>query len=212
MGAISIGRDPASAYSQHVVTRLLDFTSSKSPWARRLWDVGTFLALEELHEAGTWVDRRVLSQAAVDWQRHELERLLGDDPALGAKGYRRELQEVLRTHLTLASDGRRKLRHLIDIARPEYLSRWEACVGDVDPPRPEKVARAVAAHLMDSGYSLEGLNRWLRDGKSQLSAVDLIGHSGQRGADDPGSRFQSVQSACRCALVPDRGEGFRTSC
>ncbi|WP_432921157.1 hypothetical protein ACQPZZ_21850 [Microbispora sp. CA-135349] len=25
----------------------------------------------------------MLSQAAVDWQRHTLERLLGDDPALG---------------------------------------------------------------------------------------------------------------------------------
>jgi hypothetical protein len=174
MSATPIGQDPASAYSQHVATRLLDFTSPKAPWTLRLWDVGSFLALEELYEAGTWVDRQVLSQSAVDWQRHELERLLGDDPALGSGVYRKELQETLRTTLTLASDGRRKLRHLIDIARPDYLSRWVSRVAATDPPRHEKVARAVAAHLLDSGHSLEGLNRWLRDGRLGLSAADLI--------------------------------------
>ena len=168
------GHDPASAYSQHVITRLLDFTSPKTPWPRRLWDIGSFLALEELYEAGTWVDHHVLRQAAVDWQRHELERLLGDDPALGSKPFRKELQECLRTTLTTASDGRRKLRHLIDLARPGYLDRWASCVAEPDPPRPEKVARSVATHLLDSGHSMDGLNRWLRDGHLGLSAADLI--------------------------------------
>ncbi|MEU8141636.1 hypothetical protein [Nonomuraea sp. NPDC048901] len=70
--------------------------------------------------AGTWVDRRVLSQSAVDWQRHAVERLFGDDPALGSKAFRRELQDCLRATLTIASDSRRKLRHLIDLGRPGY--------------------------------------------------------------------------------------------
>ncbi|GIH68022.1 hypothetical protein [Sphaerimonospora thailandensis] len=174
MRAIPAGRVPRSPYSRHITTRLLDFTSTATPWPRRLWDVGSFLALEELHEAGTWVDRRVLSQPAVDWQRHALERLLGDDPALGTSAYRRELREVLKTTLTLASDGRRKLRHLIDIAHPGYLDRWASCVAVEDPPRPERVARAVAAHLLDSGHSPAGLQRWLREGRLNLAATDLI--------------------------------------
>ncbi|GAA3441646.1 integrase [Planomonospora venezuelensis] len=168
------GRDPRSSYSRHIATRLLDFTRTGSPWHVRLWDLGSFLALEELHEAGVWVDRRVLSQTAVDWQRHALERLLGDDPALGSKVYRRQLQESLKTTLTLASDGRRKLRHLIDLARPGYLDRWAACAAAEQPPRPERVARAVTAHLLDSGHSLSGLHRWLRDGRSGLAATDLV--------------------------------------
>ncbi|MEU0517127.1 integrase [Streptosporangium sp. NPDC006007] len=174
MNATPAGRDPRSAYSRHITTRLLDFTGVTTPWTRRLWDTGSFLALEELHEAGVWVDRKVLSQSAVDWQRQALERLLGGDPALGSKPYRRELQECVKTTLTIASEGRRKLRHLIDVGRPGYLDRWAACVAVDEPPKPELVARAVAAHLLDSGHSLAGLQRWLRDGRQNLSAVDLL--------------------------------------
>lgn len=174
MHAVPAGCAPRSPYSRHITTRLLDFTSTATPWPRRLWDVSSYLALEELYEAGAWVERKVLSQAAVDWQRHALERLLGDDPALGTAAYRRELRAVLQTTLTVAGDGRRKLRHLIDIGRPGYLNRWSACVTTPDAPRPERVARAVATHLLDSGHSLSGLQRWLRDGRLNLSATDLI--------------------------------------
>jgi hypothetical protein len=174
MSTPPVGQDPTSAYSRHVATRIKDFTTAKAPWSRRLWDVGTFLALDELHEAGTWVPRKVLAQAAVDWQRHAMERILGEDPAVGSPAFRRELREVLNTSLTVASDGRRRLRYLIDTARPEYLSRWVSSVSAADPPRAERVARAVAAHLLDSGHSFAGLQRWIRDGREHLAATDLI--------------------------------------
>ncbi|WP_345433939.1 hypothetical protein [Actinoallomurus vinaceus] len=157
-----------------MATRIKDFTTAKAPWSRRLWDIGTFLALDELHEAGAWVPRKVLAQAAVDWQRHAMERILGDDPAVGSPAFRRELREVLQSSLTVASDGRRRLRYLIDTARPGYLARWASCVTTTDPPRPERVARAVAAHLLDSGHSFAGLQRWIRDGREHLAATDLI--------------------------------------
>ncbi|MCK2220205.1 hypothetical protein MF672_041365 [Actinomadura sp. ATCC 31491] len=168
------GRDASSAYSQHVAARIMNFCDLTTPWPRRLWDVGAFLSLEELYEAGAWVERRVLSQSAVDWQRRELERLLGDDPALGTNAYRRGLQECLRSTLTVAGDGRRKLRHLIDLGRPGYLDRWAACVAGTNPPPPEKAARFIASHLLDSGHSMNGLDRWIRDGRLTLSAADLI--------------------------------------
>ncbi|MEU4407527.1 hypothetical protein AB0F88_23630 [Streptosporangium sp. NPDC023963] len=149
--------------------------------------MSSLLALEELHEAGIWVDRRVLSQGAVDWQRHTMERLLGNDPAMGSGTYRRELQECVKTTLTLASDGRRKLRHLIDIARPGYLDRWATRVAVDAPPAPERVARAVASHLLDSGHSLSGLQRWLRDGRQNLSATDLLSEAATLIATPPRS-------------------------
>lgn len=37
--------------------RLLDFTGDTTPWQRRLWSLGTALALREVYEAGPWVDR-----------------------------------------------------------------------------------------------------------------------------------------------------------
>lgn len=81
----SPGTDPASTYSRHVNARFWDFTNPKTPWSRRLWDVGTFLTLEELHEVGQWLDRQVLSPSAVNWLQHSLEARLGQDAAFGSK-------------------------------------------------------------------------------------------------------------------------------
>ena len=42
----------ANIDDEHVVARLLDFFGSGTAWQRRLWDIGTVLALEEALEAG----------------------------------------------------------------------------------------------------------------------------------------------------------------
>jgi hypothetical protein len=141
------------------------------------------MALEELHESGLWVDRGVLSHSAVDWQCRALERLLGSDPALGTAVVRRELQQTLHTSLTVASEGRRRLRQLIDTARPGYLHRWADHLAQDKPLDPERAARAVAAHLLDGGHSLAGLQRWLQGDNLRLSAVDLVQEAAKLEAD-----------------------------
>jgi hypothetical protein len=178
------GCDPASAYSRHVAARFADFTNPKTPWSRRLWDVGSFLALEELHDAGTWLDRHVLSQGAVSWLKRSLETQLGHDVAFGTREIRQQLTQCLRSDLTVRSDGRRRLRLLVDSARPGYLDRWAARVALAEPPGPERAARAAASHLLDSGHSLIGLRRWLND-RAGLSAVDLITEAAGLAAADP---------------------------
>ncbi|GAA1901931.1 hypothetical protein GCM10009716_09700 [Streptomyces sodiiphilus] len=41
------------AYAHHALARMVDyFTEEGMPWPRRLWDIGSVLALEELWEAG----------------------------------------------------------------------------------------------------------------------------------------------------------------
>jgi len=92
--------------------RLLDFTGDTTPWQRRLWSLGTALALREVYEAGPWVDAQVLSPAALQWLCRDLERLAGDDAGLGAPEVRRQLREVLRADLSEHSRHRRRLREL----------------------------------------------------------------------------------------------------
>lgn len=166
-----------SSYSRHVSARFGDFVNPATPWPRRLWNVGTFLSLEELHEAGYWVDRRVLSQSAVDWLKHDMEELLGRETALGSKDIRRELTATLKSDLTIRSDGRRRLRDIIDRSHTGYIERWAHQVATESPPDAEWASRAVVAHLLDSGHSMTGLRRW-HSMHPGLSAVDLFTAAG----------------------------------
>jgi hypothetical protein len=147
--------------------------------------VGSILALEEVYEAGRWVDGGVLSQKAVDWQRAELQRVLGQDPAIGSPGLRRELQRCLRSQLTVSSDSRRRLRELIDQVRDGYLDRFAASVVDVDPPGAERVARLTASHLLDSGHSFGGLQDWLRNDLVNGSAMEILESAAEMVRPDP---------------------------
>ncbi|MGW1676466.1 hypothetical protein [Saccharopolyspora sp. NPDC002376] len=139
------------------------------PWTRRLWDIGSILALEELWEASTWQARRVLSATAVSWQQRELARLVGPDLGLGTRELRRELTEILRKgEIIDPSPGHRRLRHLIDHAQTNYLDRWVTGLRDGAKVKPERLARTVAAHLLDLGYTAPFLtSQWAalsRDG------------------------------------------------
>ena len=129
--------------------RLLDFTGDTTPWQRRLWSLGTAQALRELYEAGPWVDAQVLSPAALQWHCRDLERLAGDDAGLGAPEVRRQLREVLRADLSEHSRHRRRLRELIALIDESYIPRWTAAVDASQAVSSERLARAVAAHLLD---------------------------------------------------------------
>ena len=83
------------AFSSALLARLADFfTEEAIQWPRRLWDVGSVLALEEMCEIGAWEAHGVLSPSAADWQRKELIRIIGPDVGLGERELRRELTQV----------------------------------------------------------------------------------------------------------------------
>jgi hypothetical protein len=138
------------------------FTLDGLPWPRRLWDIGSLLALRELWEAGAWARKRVLSPAAVDWQRQQVLAVVGPDVGLGDKELRRELTTLLKGNLTDPSPGRRRLREVIEHASEGYVRRWvnAAALPEADRPRPERLARTVAAHLLDLGYDASYLADW----------------------------------------------------
>ncbi len=144
-----------------MLARLTEFfTDEGTPWSRRLWDIGSLLSLEELWEAGDWHARGVLSQAACDWQRAELRTLTGPDVGLGERELRKELTSLLSVPLPEPSPARRRLREVIDHARPGYLDRWASAMNGSPAPGPERFARTVAAHLLDLGWSATHLRSW----------------------------------------------------
>jgi hypothetical protein len=120
-----VGSPGPDRYAPHVLARLADFFAEEAvSWPRRLWDVGSLLALEELWESGRWEAVGVLSPAATDWQRNELRKVIGPDVGLGERELRRQLTGVLDGRLPDPSPARRRLRQIIDHARNGYLERW----------------------------------------------------------------------------------------
>jgi hypothetical protein len=166
------------AYVQHVLTRLTDYCKTEGIlWTRRLWDVGSILALEELWEAGQWQTRKVLSPAAVAWQRAELRRLIGPDHGLGTHELRREVTRMLTSgHLTDPSPGHRRLRQVIDHAREGYLQRWARALRAGERVKPERLARTVASHLLDLGYTAPFLTeRWISEMRGRtMDAIEIV--------------------------------------
>lgn len=144
------------------MARLFDFFSDGAAWPRRLWDAGTILSLKELTEASKWVDAQVLGSSAVKWLGSDLSRILGKDVAVGERELRQHLQQVLKSDLVYEGKWHRQLGQLTDLIEDGYLTRWKLATESSRKPAPERVARAIGAHLLDLGYSTTYLFSWIR--------------------------------------------------
>lgn len=169
--------EPQSTYSREVNARFADFVNPRTPWPRRLWDVSPIFSLEELYESGNWVDRKALGESAVLWLRRRQEQiLLKHDLAWSDRALKHKIQECLRSDLGVRSEGRRALRVVIDETRGEYLQKWAEGLAkkeSAERVQADYVAQVAASHLLDAGYSLVGLRRWLKE-QGHLSAVELM--------------------------------------
>lgn len=152
-----------AAYRDHVVARLFDFFTDQAAWPRRLWDAGAVLMLKELSEASAWVDAQVLGQASVKWLGADIARILGRDQGVGDKELRTQLGLVLKSDLAFGGRSHRQLSQLTVMVEEGYLQRWSAAAQAAKKPAPERLARAVAAHLLDMNYSPSFLQAWIRD-------------------------------------------------
>ncbi|MFE2536868.1 integrase [Streptomyces sp. NPDC059371] len=180
-------------YARHVLARMSDFfTDEGTPWARRLWDIGSVLALEELWEAGYWQAHGVLSPAACDWQRNELNALIGPDRGLGDRDLRKELTGLLKNSLPDPSPARRRLKEIIGHVRVGYLERWAAAVNVPVEKRvkPERFSRTVASHLLDLGYSASHLKAWAKQLYDTRATTADIAASAAALARTPVSQYE----------------------
>ncbi|MFE1877731.1 integrase [Streptomyces sp. NPDC059496] len=179
------------------------FADERTPWPRRLWDIGSVLALEELWEAGYWQAHNVLSSSACDWQRHELRAILGRDSGLGDKDLRKEITSLLSKPLPDPSPERRRLKEVIGHLRPGYLDRWVTAIGVEEAKRvkPERFSRTVAAHLLDLGYSGLHLREWARGLKTaRVTATDIA----ESAAELARARAQTFDVLVALDKVPHR--------
>ncbi|NPC73928.1 hypothetical protein HPP05_29635 [Corallococcus exiguus] len=146
--------------SQRVAARLLEFFSARTAWFRGLWEVGTVLSLRELLEAVEAVPAGVLSDKAVEWLANELSRTLGPDEGIAPQS-RSLLQRLLCSPLRPRSGELPAVHRLTEEMDASYLARWARQLALGIPVKPERVARAVASHLLDAGFSPDFLHRWL---------------------------------------------------
>jgi hypothetical protein len=150
-----------SVEDEHVVARLLDFFGSGTAWQRRLWDIGTVLALDEALEAGQACSDGTLTEASLASLCKSLIPLAGQDPGLGSPEDHVLIRTCLMEQIRPARYHSRLLEELLRQLRPEYLSNWAVALAGQRRPRPERAARAIAAHLLDLGFSQRFLHRWL---------------------------------------------------
>lgn len=152
----------ADHFTKRVVGRMLDFFAVYAPWQRRLWNVSMLLALEEVIEASDAVRDRTLGQTSLDWFRQSLNDRIGHDPGVGGEQQLRAVRAALQTKIVADGESHRVLHEVATDVRANYLRRWDDALSKEDHGhQPERVARALASHLLDAGISQDHLHRWL---------------------------------------------------
>jgi len=144
-----------------VGARIHEYLAGRQAWNRRLWGVGSALAIRELVEAIEESRNGTLSEEAVSYLANAASVELGPDAGAGDPAQRRLAQETLRKRpLRPNSLATSTLRAILGDIDQNYLIRWrdaahEARIGSV-----ERTARSIAAHLLDAGFSSSFLVEW----------------------------------------------------
>ena len=175
-------------YTQLHVARLWDFFNRHAPWHKALWSTGTILRLREVLEYAeltaskafpTDEGLRYVTSAALD--------VVNVDAGL-SDAVRAEIISRLDVTNLKKEAERAALTHAVDVACDGYLKRWATAHGNpADPPRLELSARLIAAHMIDTGLSMDGLLRWLKglakDDSVVMELPDLLVEADGRCAD-----------------------------
>ena len=188
-----LSQDP---YLEVVVARLLDFFGRETPWPRRLWGVGSLLALEEAVEAAGFCQRGQFLPGTVGPLFEATGRQVLADEGLGEGPFRDELRKQLVGKAILNAQQTRQLEHLVRRARDGYLQRLAAAAVGANPPTAEAMARAVGSHLLDAGFSGDHLYRWVKSlvyRPDTVTITDLL---------DDAERVEATQLKHYEVLVP----------
>ncbi len=153
---------PSPTPTELVRSRLGDFFAHRTPWHRRLWNIGTGLGLREVIEyADACLSEAVPNTEGLRFVVATARREVGRDP--GVEPFAAELERCLerldatsRSKIPVAA--RDELDQLVRRVEAEYLDNW--CNSPSIAPV-EFTARAFASHLLDLGYSPDHLHRWL---------------------------------------------------
>ena len=139
--------------------RLLDYLDARTSWHRCLWNPGLVLSLREIPEASRAVKEGVLSDGALAFAMTSVLNLASTDLSFADRGERKALGDVLRVPMRAEGLHYHAVAKIADELESRYLERWASAVADA-AVKPERIARAVASHLLDSGFNPDYLHRW----------------------------------------------------
>jgi hypothetical protein len=183
---------------EYVITRLQDYWGRRTPWQRRLWNLGTVALLQEvleasaMHREGQFHERTVTDLAA------SARKQVGRDLGMGPGPVRTEIQNALSV-VNKDSAATRRLELLSADRSPSYLDEWRVAWSGAGPaPGTEFTSRLLGAHLLDCGFSPDHLHRWVTavaSGRRGMSVPDLI---------DEARQLESRTSRTYEVLIPVR--------
>lgn len=171
---------------QGFVARMIELTSSRTPWHRRLWRTGTLrLGNELLIESAN----PALPDAALKDMRGYLQQAIGPDMGVGE--HRRELQaalQAIRPGITESSHGWLVLREHLHRSDSMYLENWAKHFASRREVDVETAARKILSHLFDHGLHKNSVYAWLASihgGNDEVSVSDFIREAAYRTASPP---------------------------
>jgi hypothetical protein len=149
--------------------------------ARRLWGSGIVLTLREVLEASQAVRAGILHTETLGDLTNFATTVAGRDPGIGTAENKQALQNALKK--TMVPDGVEfsTVKLVVSDLENHYLSRWRGAIVAGTHPGPERTARAIAAHLLDSGYSPVHLHKWctyhVRSAGGATTLAELLDHA-----------------------------------
>lgn len=183
--------NPVNAWESLTGARLLDFVGARTPWPRTLWNPGLVLGLREILEASEAAQTNVLSNEALSFTVNAAKHAARVDMGLGSRTQLAALQTALVSTLQPHSVDYFAVEQLAEHIQREYLANWAAAIRATPaiPPTPERVARAVSAHLLDLGFNSDFLHRWwtyrLRYENPRRPISDLIDEAHALACEQP---------------------------
>jgi hypothetical protein len=175
--------------------RLVEFLDPSTPWNRSLWSLSTVLTLREILEAAEASRAGILSDESVKRLGQVAVRLLGKDPGV-PDNEKQVLSDALKTAPRYDGLSYHTIAQLADAISADYLLRWSGALTANNPPQPERLARSIAAHLLDDGFSGEYLYAWwtnrLYKDPASLTLAEICGLAHQELAKLPAADFEVV--------------------
>lgn len=165
-------------FADALLCRVTEFVDPGVRWQRSLWNTGLLLCLKELIEASDGVHAGALSAKSVQWLADHAKGMVANDPGAGSRVERKAIVLLLGRDLSSGGANYLELLQWISAIEASYLHRWKAAVAEEERPSREDSARALAAHLLDMGFSPQGLTSWLKRVEFEDGA-ELFQHAGE---------------------------------
>jgi hypothetical protein len=155
----------------------------------------------------------VLSGEAVKYLALEVRDVIAKDEAIGEGQARQLLFDLVKGELAHESIEWRSLESLTDDLEPGYLERWCVRYQSGGPQHgPERCARAIAAHLLDLGFSADYLESWwsARFGQTAATMADVLTEMSTQLSSAPLREFEVLVPVSRGPRRPT-GTGWLSS-